>query len=87
MIWKERPILKDIVIIYYGWWAGNCNMGFWTAELNGEIMDYHTQDNLIKQAEELNKEWIVLKYHKGKLRGQISLVKHSQNINIKNLKQ
>ena len=64
---------KDIFIIYFEWWAGNCNMGFWTGECNGEIQDYHTKEALIEMAERMGKEWIVFRHHKGKLRPKVSI--------------
>lgn len=67
---KETP---DVVFISFEWWAGRCNMGFWTADMNNEIVDYHTKEELIKQAEKMGKEWMVLTHHKGKRRGEVSI--------------
>lgn len=66
---------KDVVIIYYQWWAGNSNRGMWTSELNGEVMDYHKKQHLINDAEKNGREWMVIRYHK-KQKGMITIMKY-----------
>lgn len=57
---------KDTVIIYFIWWAKGHGLGkhFYCAEMNGEVIDYHTKGQLIKNAEEKKLPWQVLRYHK-----------------------
>jgi hypothetical protein len=66
--------LKDTMLIYYEWWAGNCNMGFWTGEMNGEIVDYNTRDHLIETAKEMKKPWVVLRCHRAGKSGNVSMI-------------
>ena len=73
---------KDVVFIYYEWWGGQPHDRlFWTATLNGEIIDYHTKEELIRQAERMHKKWIVLRYHK-KQRGKVSIVQKSKEFTL-----
>lgn len=67
-------ISSNTILIFYEWWSGKGNMGFWTATLDGELIDYHTKESLIKQAQKMGKNYMVLKYHKGKNREKISIV-------------
>ena len=69
--WRDAH--KGKILIYYEWWTGNCNMGFWTMELNGEVVDYHTRDELVKRAQEMDKGYVVLRHHKVSRRGEVSV--------------
>lgn len=69
---------KDTVIIYYNWWGGlKQDRKWWTAEMNGEVVDYHLKSVLIKNAEEKGLQWMVIRYHK-KGKGGYSII-HNQN--------
>lgn len=68
---------KDTVIIYYIWWAKGHGIrkNWYCAEINGEVIDYHDKKTLIKQAEEKNLPWMIVRHHrKG---GKVSVIKKS----------
>lgn len=57
--------LKDICVIHYSNWGGNIQDNkYWTAEMNGEVLDYHYKNHLIKSAISNNLSYIVLKNNK-----------------------
>lgn len=67
---------KDILTIYFQWWARECmNKTWWTAEMNGEIVDYNSKDALIKYAIDNGLRYQVLRCHKGT--GKVSILEHN----------
>jgi hypothetical protein len=46
----------------------------WTAKLNGEVLDYHSQKVLIEHAERDGRKWVVLRSHKD---GSYTIIKQS----------
>lgn len=78
---EER--FKDLVVIeYVHTWGGSFHdTKFWMATINYEVEDYHTKETLIKMAEDMGKNWIVLTHHKDK---SISIPKYSSNLNKEN---
>lgn len=57
---------KDTVCIHYIWWAmQRQDRWMWCAEMNGNVIDYHTKDTLINQAESKNLPWVIVRHKKG----------------------
>lgn len=69
----DKPVLR----IYFEWWAGNLNMGFWTGDYKGDVIDYHLKNKLIDMAKEKGWDYVVFRHHKGKLRGKVSILETS----------
>ena len=65
---EEKDYPKDTLIIEYPFHVGGqfADRSFWMGTLNGEVLDYHLKENLIKQAKQLKINWIVLRWKKGK---------------------
>lgn len=65
---KEDAVkfLTDAMIIHYPHkWGGHfSDKKFWCAIINGQLEDYHLKEELILQAKEANKKWLLLTYHK-----------------------
>lgn len=73
-----RLITKDIVVIQYEWWGSQLKDRYmWVALLNGEVVDHHKKDVLIKNAEDKGLSWIVVRHHK-KGSGQVSIIQTSK---------
>lgn len=77
---KAEDIFKDLVVIEYAHRSGGSfsDTKFWMATINYEVEDYHTKGTLIIQAEEMGRDWIVLRHHKNVTR---SIVQSSLNLN------
>ncbi len=59
---------KNTLVIEYPFHVGGqfADRSFWMGTLNGEVLDYHLKENLIKQAKKLKINWVVLRWKKGK---------------------
>ena len=76
---KAEEIFKDLVIIeYVHRWGGSFHdRSFWMATINYEVEDYHKEKTLIKMAEDMKKNWIVLRHHHKSKPYYITIEKHS----------
>lgn len=65
---EEKDYPKDTLVIEYPFHVGGqlADKGLWMGTINGEVLDYHSKENLIKQAKEMGINWIVLRWKKGK---------------------
>lgn len=60
----DNPIFKDVVVIYFPWWAGGVNGRFWVSEMNGDVLDYQTKSFLIQVQKDRKRKYAVIRYHK-----------------------
>lgn len=64
--------MKKVVIRYPFSWGGQIkDKKFWEAQIDGEIWDYDSKENLIEKAIKEGFSWEVLRYHRN---GKISIV-------------
>lgn len=65
---KQKWKLKNIAIIEYPFNVGGqlVDRWLWMMTINGVVKDYHTKEELIKQAKEKGINWIVIRRHKYK---------------------
>lgn len=73
----KTDIEKDVVIIEYPFsWGGQYeDRWMWQATKNGEVIDYHTKDYLIKQAKNRLEKYAVIRHHlKGDKKGTITIL-------------
>lgn len=68
---------KNVLTIYYQWWAGKCNMRFYTGEMNGEIIDYNTIDSLKETATKYNVPYQVLRVHRKPSKYECTILDHN----------
>lgn len=70
---------KGIARIEYNTW-GNAHPKnrYWYAVLpNGEVLDYNQKDILKRECEEEGYDWQVLRHHRGKRRGEVTIMEQS----------
>lgn len=77
----DKPFPKDTTIIYYIWWAKGHGLKsnkhtFYCAERNGDVVNYQTKKQLIKESEEAGFPWMVVRHKKKG--GKISIVEKSK---------
>ena len=81
MKYEDRhDLFPDTVIISYPFrWGGQRgDVWMWMAEMNGEVLDYHSKDTLIINAILANEKYVVLRVHKDKDM-TITVVEHNEN--------
>lgn len=68
-----------LIIEYPHAWGGQFqDKTFWCGLIDGEVWDWHTKNELIRQAKEEGLSWVVLRYHKD---GRLSIMNCSSNLN------
>jgi hypothetical protein len=71
--------IKDVMIIrYVHSWGGNiADRKWWEGSINGEVEDWNSPKQLIKQAEIKGLPWLILRYHKN---GLVSCVEKGNGV-------
>lgn len=69
--------LKNVMIIRYvhSWGGQIADRKWWEGTINGEVEDWNSPNQLIKQAESKGVAWVKLRYHKN---GKVSCVQKSE---------
>lgn len=81
---NEMKDFPGVAVIFYEFRQGGqlADNWMWTMLIDGELEDYDKKEQLIKQCDTVNREWVVLKKHKD---GSTSIVNQSaENIYIIN---
>lgn len=69
--------LKNVMIIHYvhRWGGQLADRKLWEGTMNGDVEDWNSPKQLIKQAEREDVAWIVVRHHKN---GKVSCVQKSE---------
>ena len=69
--------LKNTMLIRYvhAWGGQISDRKWWEGSINGDVEDWNSPNQLIKQAEKKGFAWVVLRYHKN---GSVSCIKKSE---------
>lgn len=69
--------LKNVMLIrYVRRWGGHpLDNKWWEGSINGEVEDWNSPKQLIKQAESKGLAWVVIRHHKN---GKVSCVQKSE---------
>lgn len=68
--------LKNTMVIRHchSWGGQPADRKFWEGQIGDEVHDWHTKDNLKKQAVSMGLKWVVIRQHRN---GQISIMESS----------